>query len=54
MRCFSDCKQAVDMFLASMREKEHYTEKQAEEDAMKIKALIKKGAKLAKGKRIFK
>lgn len=37
-----------------MREKEHYTEKQAEEDAMKIKALIEKGAKLAKGKRIFK
>ena len=24
LRYFSDCKQAVDMFLASMREKEHY------------------------------
>ena len=37
-----------------MREKEQYTEKQAEEDAAKIEALIEKAAKLAKGKRIFK
>jgi lipopolysaccharide biosynthesis glycosyltransferase len=36
-----------------MREKEQYTEEQAAEDAGKIRALIEKAAKLAKGKRIF-
>ena len=36
-----------------MREKEQYTEEQAAEDAGKIRALIEKAAKLAKGKKIF-
>ena len=36
-----------------MREKEKYTDEQAEEDAMKIKALIEKGKVLSEGPRIF-